>query len=70
MQPIKRDSIYRTRRCKEALPIQIFGSEGEVRTLKEIEKDLLRLALLLKGGNVTRAAAQLGISRTKFYRLK
>jgi DNA-binding NtrC family response regulator len=69
MQDDERDWIFRARRSPEAPTIKILDAEGEFRTLREIELDLIRLALLLSGGNVTRAAAQLGISRTKFYRL-
>ncbi|MGA6826459.1 PEP-CTERM-box response regulator transcription factor [Nitrospira sp. NS4] len=49
------------------------GTEGEASTLRESresrEKDLVRLAMEKAGGNISRAAAELGISRPTLYQL-
>jgi DNA-binding NtrC family response regulator len=50
------------------LCINIFTADGEVRKLEEIERDVIRLSLLLNKGCITKAAAQLGIGRSTLYR--
>ena len=48
--------------------ISIFKDDGHVRPLQEIEREVIKLALAKSGGSVTRAAAQLRIGRSTFYR--
>lgn len=48
--------------------ISIFTRDGHIRPLEEIERDVIRLALAKSGGSITRAAAQLRIGRSTFYR--
>jgi transcriptional regulator of acetoin/glycerol metabolism len=46
----------------------IFASDGNIRTLHQIEGDIFRLAVANYGGCVTRVARHLGIGRTTVYR--
>jgi transcriptional regulator of acetoin/glycerol metabolism len=48
--------------------INPFGFDGHVRSLREIERDLLFLALRRHSGCITKAAAELCIGRSTFYR--
>lgn len=48
--------------------IGAFTADGHVRTLHEIEREVIQVALAKSGGSVTRAAAQLRIGRSTFYR--
>jgi DNA-binding NtrC family response regulator len=48
--------------------VGIFNSDGHVRPLEEIERDVIRLALIESGGSVTRAACGLRIGRSTLYR--
>lgn len=47
---------------------ELIWSGGHIRPLKDIERDVLRLALAKHGGSVKRAAKALGVSRKTFYR--
>lgn len=49
-------------------PLLLFRNDGHIRPLSEIEDDLLRLALVKNGGCVSKAAAELHIGRSTFYR--
>jgi transcriptional regulator of acetoin/glycerol metabolism len=48
--------------------INIFNRQGHVRTWDEIEREVLRIALVENGGSVLRAARSLGIGRNTLYR--
>lgn len=47
---------------------QPFSSDGHIRPLHDIERDVIRVALMLSGGSVGRAARKLGIGRSTLYR--
>jgi transcriptional regulator of acetoin/glycerol metabolism len=51
-----------------ATNIDLFGLDGHVRSLQDVERDLLFLALRRHKGCVTKAAAELCIGRSTFYR--
>jgi DNA-binding NtrC family response regulator len=48
--------------------IPVLTQEGEIRTLTEIEADLIKLALGHYRGHITEAARRLGIGRSTLYR--
>ena len=48
--------------------IRALDADGHIRTLDEIEREVIQVALAKSGGSVTRAAAQLRIGRSTFYR--
>jgi DNA-binding NtrC family response regulator len=50
------------------LGIPVLTDEGEIRSLTEIEADLIRLALGHYRGHITEAARRLGIGRSTLYR--
>ena len=49
-------------------PVTIFDSEGHIRTLGDIEADLIRLAIGHYRGRMTEVAKRLGIGRSTLYR--
>ncbi|WP_265570947.1 sigma-54-dependent transcriptional regulator [Sphingomicrobium nitratireducens] len=49
-------------------PVTIFDAEGHVRTLADIEADLIRLAIGHYRGRMTEVARRLGIGRSTLYR--
>ncbi len=51
-----------------ALPVQIYDKEGHVRSLAEVEGDLIRLALDKYNGQMSEIARRLGIGRSTLYR--
>lgn len=51
-----------------SLGIPVLTNEGEIRTLTEIEADLIRLALGHYRGHITEVARRLGIGRSTLYR--
>ncbi|MBV1692512.1 hypothetical protein KRR38_33995 [Novosphingobium sp. G106] len=53
---------------REKVGITILDDDGHVRTLDEIEADLIHLALSIYGGCVAEAARGLGIGRSTLYR--
>jgi DNA-binding NtrC family response regulator len=55
-------------RHHEVSPIRIFNSDGEVRQLEEIERDVICLAIVMSNGCITKAPAQLGIGRSTLSR--
>lgn len=48
--------------------VMILDHCGDVRTLEEIEADLIHLALSIYGGCVAQAARSLGIGKSTLYR--
>jgi transcriptional regulator of acetoin/glycerol metabolism len=48
--------------------LQVFLADGHVRTLLDIERQLMRLSLVKNRGNMAKAAAELGIARSTLYR--
>lgn len=48
--------------------VAILDHDGDVRTLDDIEADLIHLALSIYGGCVAQAARGLGIGRSTIYR--
>lgn len=48
--------------------VMILDNDGNVRTLDEIEADLIHLALSIYGGCVAQAARGLGIGKSTLYR--
>lgn len=49
-------------------PSLLFRNDGHIRALSEIEDDVLRLALVKNRGCISKAAAELHIGRSTFYR--
>lgn len=47
----------------------VFGDDGHVRKLAEIEADVILIGIAAYSGQMTRVAQQLGISRSKLYRM-
>ena len=52
---------------KEA-PLRILDERGHLRTLEEIEKDLIQLAIGVYSGHMSEVARRLGIGRSTLYR--
>jgi DNA-binding NtrC family response regulator len=52
---------------KEA-PVRILDERGHLRTLEEIERDLIQLAIEIYSGHMTEVARRLGIGRSTLYR--
>jgi transcriptional regulator of acetoin/glycerol metabolism len=48
--------------------VPIWSEDGEIRRWRDIENDLLRLAIVHYRGNCSEAAEKLGMSRTNIYR--
>ncbi len=49
-------------------PVQILDGQGHLRTLEEIERDLIQLAIEIYAGHMTEVARRLGIGRSTLYR--
>ena len=49
-------------------PVRIFDARGHLRTLEEIERDLIGHAIELYAGHMTEVARRLGIGRSTLYR--
>jgi DNA-binding NtrC family response regulator len=52
---------------KEA-PVRILDERGHLRTLEEIERDLIQLAIEIYSGHMSEVARRLGIGRSTLYR--
>ena len=48
--------------------IPVINSDGTIRSIKDVEEDLIRLALMKSNGRVAKISRQLGISRSTLYR--
>jgi DNA-binding NtrC family response regulator len=49
-------------------PVRILDSRGHLRTLEEIERDLIQLAIEVYAGHMSEVARRLGIGRSTLYR--
>lgn len=49
-------------------PVRILDHRGHLRTLEEIERDLIQLAIEIYAGHMTEVARRLGIGRSTLYR--
>ena len=49
-------------------PIRILDPQGHLRTLEEIERDMIQLAIEIYAGHMTEVARRLGIGRSTLYR--
>ena len=49
-------------------PVKILDAHGHLRTLEEIERDLIQLAIEIYAGHMTEVAKRLGIGRSTLYR--
>ena len=49
-------------------PVRILDDRGHLRTLEEIERDLIQLAIEIYAGHMTEVARRLGIGRSTLYR--
>ena len=49
-------------------PVRILDTAGHLRTLEEIERDLIQLAIEIYAGHMTEVARRLGIGRSTLYR--
>lgn len=52
----------------EDSPVAVFGSDGELRELEEVERDLIQLAIDHYDGHMSEVSRQLGIGRSTLYR--
>jgi DNA-binding NtrC family response regulator len=51
-----------------AVPVRILDERGHLRTLEEIERDLIQLAIEIYAGHMSEVARRLGIGRSTLYR--
>ena len=49
-------------------PIRVLDHRGHLRTLEEIERDMIQLAIEIYAGHMTEVARRLGIGRSTLYR--
>ena len=49
-------------------PVRILDGQGHLRTLEDIERDLIQLAIEIYAGHMTEVARRLGIGRSTLYR--
>jgi DNA-binding NtrC family response regulator len=52
----------------QTAPIRILDGRGHLRTLEEIERDLIQLAIEVYAGHMSEVARRLGIGRSTLYR--
>ena len=50
------------------VPVRILDHRGHLRTLEEIERDLIALAIEIYAGHMSEVARRLGIGRSTLYR--
>ncbi len=53
---------------ENGLPVRVVDTEGHLRTLEEIEKDLIQFAIETYAGHMSEVARRLGIGRSTLYR--
>ena len=49
-------------------PVRILDGRGHLRTLEDIERDLIQLAIEIYAGHMSEVARSLGIGRSTLYR--
>jgi DNA-binding NtrC family response regulator len=49
-------------------PVSVLNDDGELRTLEEIERDLIQFAIEVYAGHMSEVARRLGIGRSTLYR--
>jgi DNA-binding NtrC family response regulator len=49
-------------------PVKILDDRGHLRTLEDIERDLIQLAIEIYAGHMSEVARRLGIGRSTLYR--
>jgi DNA-binding NtrC family response regulator len=52
----------------QATPVRFLDERGHLRTLEEIERDLIQLAIEIYAGHMSEVARRLGIGRSTLYR--
>jgi DNA-binding NtrC family response regulator len=52
----------------KSVPVQVLDERGHLRTLEEIERDLIQLAISIYAGHMSEVARRLGIGRSTLYR--
>jgi DNA-binding NtrC family response regulator len=50
------------------MPVRVIDSNGHLRTLEEIERDLIQHAIEVYAGHMSEVARRLGIGRSTLYR--
>ena len=50
------------------VPVRILDDRGHLRTLEDIERDLIQLAIEIYSGHMSEVARRLGIGRSTLYR--
>jgi DNA-binding NtrC family response regulator len=50
------------------MPVPVLGADGQLRTLEEIERDLIQFAIEVYAGHMSEVARRLGIGRSTLYR--
>jgi transcriptional regulator of acetoin/glycerol metabolism len=58
----------RLEKLRNGSQIPVFNNDGHLRTLSEIEADIIRLGLKVYNGNITAIAHHLGVGRSTIYR--
>jgi DNA-binding NtrC family response regulator len=49
-------------------PVRILDARGHLRTLEEVERDMIQLAIEVYAGHMSEVARRLGIGRSTLYR--
>jgi DNA-binding NtrC family response regulator len=49
-------------------PVSVLDEKGQLRTLEEIERDLIQFAIEVYSGHMSEVARRLGIGRSTLYR--
>ena len=49
-------------------PVRVLDERGHLRTLEEVERDLIQLAIEIYAGHMSEVARRLGIGRSTLYR--
>jgi len=65
---IPSDGGETTSQMPQAVPVRVLDDRGHLRTLEEIERDLIQLAIEIYAGHMSEVARRLGIGRSTLYR--
>ena len=52
----------------KSAPVRVLDERGHLRTLEDIERDLIQLAIEIYAGHMSEVARRLGIGRSTLYR--